>query len=174
MTENIYSIRQACTTKSLILTEDTQYLFRGLVVLIQPLVFIPSQNRPNQAQSNYVARCILHVNSVSSIKGLWQANSSIPQQTYQYLSKPEDHHQRQQPFFFSSFVHKCNVMDPIDVHVLTSHSRQWLDQSKEEEDWVCGPSLYTCLISYFNKYPFLPLLWNLKQTTVLLQLLPVL
>lgn len=143
LTEKIHSIRQACTTKSLLLIEDTEYPFSSLLVLIQPLVFIPSWNRPSQAQSNYVARCILHVNSVSSIKGLWQANLSIPQQTCQYLSKPEEHHQRQQPFFFSSFVHKCNVMDPIDVHVLTSHSRQWLDQFKQDKDWVCGPSLYT-------------------------------
>lgn len=82
----------------------------------------------------------------------------------------EDHHQRQQLFSFSSFIHKCNVMDPIHVHMLTSPKRQWLDQSKQE-DGVCAPSLCTFLISFFNKNPFLPLLWNLKQTSVLLQLL---
>lgn len=54
-------------------------------------------------------------------------------------------------------------MDPIDVHVPTSHTGQWLDQSKQV-DCVCGPSLYTFSISFFNKNPFLPLLWNLKQT----------
>lgn len=58
-------------------------------------------------------------------------------------------------------------MDPADVHVLTSHTRQGLNQSKQEEDWVCAPSPFTFLISFLNKYPFLPLLWNLEQTSVL-------
>lgn len=47
----------------------------------------------------------------------------------------EGHHQRQQPFPFPSFVHQCNVMDPIDVHVLMSPTRQWLHQCKQEGLW---------------------------------------
>lgn len=80
----------------------------------------------------------------------------------------EGHH----PFFFTSFVHKCNV---IDVHALKRDTRQWLDHCKQDEDWGHGPSLYTLLVPNFDKYPILPikqepLLWNLKQTSVLLQL----
>lgn len=53
----------------------------------------------------------------------------------------EDHHWTQHPFFFTSFVHECNVIDPVDVRELKRDTRHWLYHCKQDEDCVCRPSL---------------------------------